>query len=354
MEDIISIQYGYYDTFIEIAHQKWCMEVRKLQTTAAGTFILTIPKEWATKLRLEKGDPVGVELEEGSIIVTPTKSKPVQQARSLEIDEFKDQKLLELCITASYIQGHDVTEVVSKSKILPDQKRWIRHAVEGLIGVEIAEDYADRVILQNLVDPQRFEMDKLLERFSVTSEAVLQDAIKAFIENYLTLAQDAFERGDESTKLYRLLMRLALLAAKNKKIRDDMKLGDFSTVAVKIIAIRELGRMAYYAMRIAQHVGEIDRKLDENVISLIQKMTKTTIEMQQQAFTALLKKDLALASSVIDRMALVRKQYDAAHAIAIKQSERTSLSLSLIIRDIRAVAGYAVALADDAVLGVFA
>ena len=291
---------------------------------------------------------------ENDIILTPTGARPVTQTRSLEIDDFKDQKLLELCITASYIQGHDVTDVISKNKILPDQKRWIRHAVEGLIGVEIAEDYANKVVLQNLVEPSRFEVDKLLERFSATSEAVFQDAIKAFIESDLTLAQDAFERGEESTKLYRLLMRLVLLAAKNRKVRNEMKLGDFSTVATKIIAIRELGRIAYYAMRIAQHVGEIDKKLDEGVVSLIQKMTRITLEMQKDASTALLNKDLDLASSVIDRMAQIRKLFEGAHAIAIKQSERTSLSLSLIIRDIRAIAGYAVALADDAVLGVFA
>ncbi|MHB1909959.1 MAG: PhoU domain-containing protein [Nitrososphaerales archaeon] len=331
------------------------MEIRKLQTTAAGTFIVTIPKDWAQKLKLEKGDLVSLELEQGDIVVTPTKTRSISQTRSLEIDEFKDQKLLELCITASYIQGHDVTEVVSRDKILPDQKRWVRHAVEGLIGVEIAEDYADRIVLQNLVDPSRFEMEKLLERFSMTSKAVFQDAINAFIENDLALAQDAFERGDESTKLYRLLMRLALLAAKNKKIRDEMNIGDFSTVAVKIIAIRELGRMAYYAMRIAQHVGEIEKKLDEDTVSLIQKMTKITIEMQEQAFKALESKNLALASSVIDRMSNIRKLYESAHEQARNLSnERTSLALSLIIRDIRAIAGYAVALADDAVLGIFA
>ncbi len=331
------------------------LEIRKLQTTAAGTFIVTIPKEWAAKLRLERGDLVSMELEESGLLISPTKSKPSSLTRTLEIDQFENQKLLELCITASYVQGHDVTQIISKDKILPDQKRWVRQAVEGLIGVEIAEDYSDRIILQNLVEPSRFGIDKLLERFSATSKAVFQDAIKAFIENDLALAQDAFERGEESTKLYRLLMRLALQAARNKKIRDEMKAGDFSTVAVKIIAIRELGRIAYYAMRIAEHVGEIQVRLGEEIVSLIQKMTRITIEMQEQAFTALGNKDLGQAASVIDRMAQIRKLYENAHDIAVKEKdERTSLALFLIIRDIRAIAGYAVALADDAVLGIFA
>jgi phosphate uptake regulator len=296
-----------------------------------------------------------MELEESGLLISPATSRPSSLTRTLEIDRFENQKLLELCITASYLQGHDVTEILSKDKILPDQKRWVRQAVEGLIGVEIAEDYSDRIILQNLIEPSRFGIEKLLERFSITAKAVFQDAIKAFIENDLTLAQDAFERGEESTKLYRLLMRLALLAARNKKIRDEMKAGDFSTVAVRIIAIRELGRIAYYAMRIAQHVGEIEKKLDQDVIALIQKMTRITIEMQEQAFAALGNKDLSQAASVIDRMGQVRKLYENAHTLVVKESnQRTSLALFLIIRDIRAIAGYAVALADDAVLGIFA
>jgi len=329
------------------------LEIRKLQTTAAGTFIVTIPKEWTQKLSLKRGDLVSVELEENDIVISPTKTKMSSESKSLNIDQFKDQKLLELCITASYIQGHDITEIVSSSKINPDQKRWIRQAVDGLIGVEIEEDYADRLILQNLIDPSKFHIDKLLEKFSTTSGAVFQDAINALIQNDLTLAQDAYERGEQSTKLYRLLMRQALHAARSRKMRDEMDLPDVSNVVVKIIATREIGRMAYYAMRIAQHVSEIEKKLDEQIIAIIQKMAKITGEMQEQSLKALLNRDLDLASTIIDKMVSVRKLYESAYTLIPKHSERSSLALSLIIRDIRAVAGYAVALADDAVLGVF-
>jgi AbrB family looped-hinge helix DNA binding protein len=330
------------------------MEVRKLQTTAAGTFIVTIPKEWAEGLGLQKGDLVNVDLDESDIVISATRGKKqITQGNSINIEEFKDQKLLELCITASYIQGHDITEIHSKSKMSPDQKRWVRQAVDGLIGVEISEDYANKIILQNLIDPSKFDLDTLLERFASTSKAVFQDAINALIDVDVSLAQDAYERGDQSTKLYRLLMRLALQAIKSRNIRDQMKIRDSSTVVIRIIAIRELGRMAYYAMRIAQHVGEIERKLDEQIATIIQKMTKITTEMQDHALNALLKKDLATASTIIDRMVQVRRLYESASPMISRHTERTALALSLIIRDIRAFAGYAVALADDAVLGVF-
>jgi phosphate uptake regulator len=329
------------------------LEVRKLQATGAGTFIVTIPKLWADNLGLHKGDLVNMEKDESDIVISPTRVKQSTQTNSINIETFKDQKLLELCITASYIQGHDVTEIHSKSKMNPDQKRWVRQAVDGLIGVEISEDYANRIVLQNLIDPSKFDLDTLLVKFASTSKAVIQDAIHALAEVDLSLAQDAYERGEQSTKIYRLLMRLALQTTKSRAIREHMKIRDAPSVVIKIIAIRELGRMAYYAMRIAQHVGEIEKKLDEQIIGPIQKMTKVSIEMQDQSLDALLKKDLAMASTIIDRMVQVRKMYDLASPLIGKNTERTSLALSLIIRDIRAFAGYAVALADDAVLGVF-
>lgn len=331
------------------------MQIRKLGTTAAGTYIVTIPKEWVQKLRLRKGDLVSLELEENDVVISSMKPQANPQSRSLEIEQFKDRKMLELCIIASYIQGHDVTRIVSKVDMSPEQKRWVRQALEGLIGVEIAEDYAKLIVLQNLVDSSKFDIDKLIERFSSTSLAVFQDGIRALALNDESLAQEAFERGEESARLYRLLMRLALQGIVSRKVRSEMNLSDIPSVIVRIIAIRELGRIAYYAMRIAQHVGELDDRPEESTISIIQRMTKITTEMQDQAKTALLNKDFNLASSIIDRMSEVRRLYETSHSSILKhKSEKTEALLSLIIRDIRAIAGYAVALADDAILGVFA
>jgi AbrB family looped-hinge helix DNA binding protein len=330
------------------------MEVRKLQTTAAGTFIITVPKNWVEKIGLKKGDLVSVELdEEGSIVVSPTRTRPVSQTNSIEIEQFKDQKLLELCITASYIQGHDVTEIVSGDKMHPDQKRWVRQAVDGLVGVEITEDYADKVVLQNLIDPSKFEIQKLLERFSNITKAVFQDSIKALLSKDIILAEDAFDRGAESTKLYRLLMRLALQSVKLRRLREDMKQIDVTDAVIDVIAIRELGRMAYYAMRIAQHAGEIQRDLDEELSSVIQRMARATADMAEQSFASFVNKDLAQASSIIDKMSHVRKLYDGAQLSLQRLPEKQYLALSLIVRDIRAVAGYAVALADVSVLRIF-
>ncbi|MDA4122476.1 MAG: phosphate uptake regulator PhoU [Thaumarchaeota archaeon] len=330
------------------------MEVRKLQTTAAGTFIVTIPKDWVSELGLEKGGLVYLEQEEGDIVLSPVNTRPAQQSRPLRIDKVDDERMLELSITASYMQGHDITEVISKERILPERKGWIRHAVDNLVGVEIAEEYSDRVVLQNLVDPLKFDLAKSMERFSATSLAVLADAVRAFAEGDTVLAQDAYQRGHQSTRFYRLLMRLGIQVVRNRRLRDEMNGSDIDDALMKIMAIKELGRTAYYAMRVAQHVLEVEKRPEPAIIEAVTEMATITGEMQQSAFDAFMKKDLNLASGVIARMDEVRRLYDTIGLSSHKgASPESNLALGLVVRGIRGVAGYAVALADDAVLSVF-
>ena len=316
---------------------------------------MSIPKEWVTRVGLVKGGHVSLELEDEDVVITAAGKRPSSQSRPLDIDRVKDRKMLELSISASYIQGHDVTEIQSKDKVLPDQKRWIREAVDNLIGVEIAEEYSDRVVLQNLVDPRMFDLDASMRKFSDSSIAVLGDAMVGLRKRDRVLVQDAFERGRQSTKLYRLLMRLALQILRNRKLRDEMKVYDIDGVVIRIMAVKDLGRSAYYAYRVAQHVTELEENLGSDLVSAVAKMARTTATMQEDAFEAFVNRDTALASTIIDRMDDVRRLYGTIVSDLMRSvKERSALPLSLVVRDIRGIAGYAVALADDAVLAAFA
>jgi len=343
------------NNFIISACKGRIVQVRKIQATAGGTFMITVPKEWVEQLQLKKGDLVSTELDEGSLVITPTAPKRSGHSRTIDIDQLKDQRFLDLAITASYIQGNDVTRIFSSSnKMQPHHKQMIRQTLEGIMGVEVSEDYADHVELINLIDPAKFSLLDTIERFSATSTAVLNDAVSALERGDTTLAQDAHSRGTQSTKVYRLMMRLAFQAAKSRKLREEMNLTDVSQVIVMTIATRELGRIAYYAMWVGQHIAALTQKPDRNFVSIVQRMSKTTADMQALALKALLSKDIVSANSVFQKMPLVRQLYESGYKLPTAYEEKNAYRLSLILRDIRGIAGYAVALADDAVLGIFA
>jgi len=326
-----------------------------MQSTAGGTFMVTVPKEWVERLNLKKGDLVSTELDEGSLVITPTTSRHEAHSRTIDIDQLKDQRFLDLAITASYIQGNDVTRVFSSSnKMEPRHRQMVRQTIEGIMGVEVSEDYSDHVDLINLIDPAKFSLLETIERFSATSAAVLRDAVTALDAGDLALAKDAFARGADSTKTYRLMMRLAFQAAKSRQLREEMNLDDVSQVIVMTIATRELGRIAYYSMWVGQHVAALTQRPDRDYVSVVQRMAKATAEMQSLALKALLSRDIASANAVFLKMPQVRQLYESGFKLPASYEEKNAYRLSLILRDIRGIAGYAVALADDAVLGIFA
>ncbi|MCS7110538.1 MAG: phosphate uptake regulator PhoU [Candidatus Caldarchaeum sp.] len=328
------------------------MFLRTIQQTAGGTYVVTLPKEYVKSLGLDKKQVVRIELEEDRIVLLPTGSRPLVQSKTIRTSEFKDPKLLGLAIVNSYIMGHDIAEVVSEEKMTPQQKRMVREAVENLIGVEILEDYADRVVLQSLVDPSKFEFDALLERFTQFSRAVMRDAAKALRLDDKALARDAYERGVELIRQYRLMMRICFQALRSSVIRESIKVRDVPSLVVRIIAVRELGRVAYYCMRMAQRVEETE-KVGEELAATIEEMTQTVDKMLEDSLNALLKHDLTLASTVIDSMETVRNLYTKAFKQIIKKPEKEANLLGLIIRAVRAIGGYGVALADDAILEIF-
>ena len=75
--------------------------------------------------------------------------------------------------------------------------------------------------------------------------------------------------------------------------------------------------------------------------------------MQTLAMKALLSRDIGAADSVFRKMPMVRQLYESGFTLPMKGKGRDAYHLTLILRDVRGIAGYAVALADDAVLGIF-
>ncbi|MEM0384008.1 MAG: phosphate uptake regulator PhoU [Candidatus Caldarchaeum sp.] len=328
------------------------MFVRTIQTTAGGTYMVTLPKQFVKSLGLEKKHVVRVELEDDRIVLTPTTPRQSILSKTIKITDFKDPKLLGLAIVNFYIMGHDVAQVVANGKMSLAHKRSVRESVENLVGVEIVEDYADRVVLQSLVDPSKFEVDQLLERFTQLSRAVLRDAVNALQVGDKTLAHDAYERGAELIRLYRLMMRVCFQALRSSAVREMVKVKDAPSLAVRIIAVRELGRVAYYCMKIAERVEELER-CEGEIAAVVREMAEKTDRMLDDSLKALLRHDLLLASSVIDGMDNVRTLYSRVFKLLLKKPEKEAHTLGLVIRAIRAVAGYGVALADDAILEIF-
>jgi phosphate uptake regulator len=330
------------------------LEVRKLQKIKGGSFTLSLPKQWVQKRKLRSGEQIAVsEEEDGSLRIFPIGAsfeKPLEVTLSLE--DYPSLKALEYSVATYYIQGSSCINIVSEKSMSAEQKKRLKQLRTELPGVEVGEEEANRLSFQVMIDPAAFSLESLLERASAFSLKLQEDAVKSLVDWNLPLAKEAQERGGEAQRHYRVMIRQVALASLSRAIADKIGVKNCQECVTFALVARDLSRLVYHSSSIARHVLMLQAKkrVDSTILKAIANMSEVASEMQRTAAAAFLKKDVKLAITVLNRMTEIREIEEALLKSVMEKVKDvdTAITLSIITRDLRRIAGYAVAIADDA------
>ncbi len=330
------------------------MEIRKLQKIKGGSFTLSLPKKWVEKRRLRSGEQIAVsEEDDGSLRIFPMGAgfeKPLEVTLSLE--DYPNLRALEYCVATYYIQGSNCLNIVSEKIMSAEQKKRLKQLRTELPGVEVAQEEANRLSFQVLIDPATFSLESLIEKASVFSLRLQEDAVKSLVEWNLPLAKEVQERSGEAQRHYRVMIRQVALASLSRNIADKIGVKNCQECITFALVARDLSRLVYHSSSIARHVLtlKVKRKVNSEILKAIASMSEIVSEMQKNAASAFLKKDVKLAVAVLNKMTEIREKEEALLKSVMEKVKDvdTAITLSIIARDLRRIAGYAVAIADDA------
>ncbi|PCN50047.1 hypothetical protein B6U99_06560 [Candidatus Geothermarchaeota archaeon ex4572_27] len=331
------------------------VESRKVQVGAGGSYLLVLPKDWARRVGLKRGDRLDVLVEEdGSLrVLPPSARKAALRQAELSLEDVSGPQWLDRSIKAAYMQGCDVISIVSKDRIPPDLKKTIRSTTLDLVGMEIADVQHDRMVLRILVDPAKFPLRELRERAFSLLLSMIRDLIASLEKGEKGYAYDVIDREAEVTKLYRLMIRQSMLAIRDRDIAKAIGVERLEDNITNVMMARDLLQLTFLNIRLARSVLSLNDKVPSNVSEPILEMFKSVYNMVEKVFRAASTNDLADAHSVIDQMERIRAMdseimRDLLHAPV---DIETALTLIMIVRDIRRMAGCAVAIADSIITG---
>lgn len=328
------------------------MEIRKLQRIKGGSYTLSLPKDWVEKKRLDRGEQIAVsEQEDGSLRLYPVAIIHEKRLEvELSLEDYPNLRSLEYSIITYYIQGASKIIITSEEIIPAEQKRRLKLLRTDLPGVEIAEDEAMKLSFQVLIDPAAFSLRSLIEKTSAFSLHLQQDAVRSMVERNLQLAQEVLERGREAQRHYRMTIRQVALASLNKSIAEEVGVKSCQECITFALIARDLSRLVYHSSSIARHVLNIkDAEIDQEILDIVADMSKAADEMQRDAVHAFLEKDVKLAVAIMEKMDTIRKKEKLLITKIMKVGDvDTAVTLGIIARDLRRIAGYSVAIADDA------
>ncbi|SFC05952.1 Phosphate uptake regulator [Halobiforma haloterrestris] len=258
------------------------METRKVQVTGGSTYTVSLPKEWATENSVSSGDTVEIYSEDDTLLVTP-RSDADHQEGTLDVSTLEGQRLTRAVLTM-YVSGFDVIRLQA-GRITTEQRRAIRSAIQGLIGVEVVEETTDGVVIQDLLDSAELSIVNAVTRMRLIATSMLEDAVTALVENDDDIAHDVIERDDDVDRLWLVVSRIFRATLRSPGAAEELGVSredcfDFHSSA------RQLERVADHAVKISQLALKLE-EIPEDVADALLELHADASEILEKSMDAL-------------------------------------------------------------------
>lgn len=322
-------------------------EQRKLQVTGGSTFILSLPKDWATKNELKRGSSMMVrEEEDGSLSIAPAtfpkKEKQDEAFIKVSINDNPDA-IMRTAISA-YLSGYNILHVraqgqkVLSSKLRNHLKSFARHY---LVGTEIVIDTPSELTLQVLLNYPELTVQNALSRMSIIASSMHKEAIAALKKLDYPSAKAVIETDREVNRFSLYIVRLLKLAVSNQRVVKEIGLtSQKECLGYRLIA-RAVERTADHATKISENTLQLKDPVNEELLEKLSQLSGLAISMFETSMDALFRHDFNLAETVIEKISQVHKLEK--DSVMCSQSAKTDevVNLRLIIESIRRTAEYA-------------
>ena len=263
------------------------METRKVQVTGGSTYTVSLPKEWATENDVSSGTHVEFYSEEDMLLLTP-QSDDGHTTGTLDISGLTDEDELTRAVMTMYVSGFDVIRLET-DRMTAQQRRTIRDATQGLVGLEVIEEMPDEMVLQDLLDSSELSIENAVTRMRLVALTMLEDAVEALITDDDQLAHDVMERDDDVDRLWYMTSRVFRTVLRNPTAANEIGFARETCFDYQSSA-RQLERIADHATKIAELALEID-EVPESAAEPLRELRREAAKIPETAMDALLAED---------------------------------------------------------------
>jgi phosphate uptake regulator len=325
------------------------METRKVQVTGGSTYTVSLPKEWATDNDVSAGSIVEFHSEEDLLLLSPREEENRSEG-TLDITGLEEDHELTRAVMTMYVSGFDIITLESQ-RITASQRRIIRDATQGLVGLEVIEETSDRVVLQDLLDSSELSVHNAITRMRLVSLTMLADAVDALIENDDDLAHDVMERDDDVDRLWYMVSRVFRTVLRNPTSARDIGFPR-ETVFDYQSAARQLERIADHATKIAEIALEIEESSSEEAEALID-LRDLAVEVPEIAMDALFEDDSEEATRMANEArgkitAVDARAREVDNSIRQLDDPQRAQRLGLVVDSLSRTADYGANIAESA------
>ena len=334
------------------------MESRKVQKVGASTLSVSLPKAWASRHELERGDIILFEtLTDGSLRLSPSRGEPRtppgEEEYVVNADLCTEPGLLGRVVVGNYVIGRNSIRIRSKGRIKSEHLQEVRTAVSKLMGIGIMMESSDEIELQASIDPARFPMETVIKRLYTIAATMQKEAVEALEKGDARLAADAMGREDEADRMYWLALRLLLSAQANPSIAGKIGMNESLPIVGNRLIAKNLETIADYAENAARNAHALlteGHKVSPTAIKRLRKLSDMSAGIVGDALACIFSRDIQLANRAIEAKEKVEEaENDLQSEIMAHTNGQCVANLRAIAWSLRRIAEYG---SEIAVIGI--
>jgi phosphate uptake regulator len=270
-------------------------EFRKIQRTPTGTYFVCLPRSWAERMKIRKGELIAInETSDGKIQLAPKQGlNKIPKNTTLSAGPYLTREII-----GRYLLGFDIICIKAKENITINERNNVKKAVRSLIGLEIFEETYSKIVLQCLLQPSGFPPERILRRIYDIIAGMNRDAIRSFIFGDKQLAKSVIARDDDSNRLYFLLVRILRTIIQNPSLSEKLGISSIDCLDYRLAAslIETIGDLS---VKTALKTIELNKFQPSNALQQIIKTSQNLVfNAHKNALAAFFNKNIVNAEKV--------------------------------------------------------
>lgn len=282
------------------------MKTRRLQRTGGSSHSITIPKKWVDRLKLEDKSELIVDSTHATVLkIFPNIKQKSEIISEIDASELSPIKIIREVI-ANYLSGVDQLTIANLG-IEKSQNKKLRSTYSSLIGFEIIEESANKIVLQNIFDNTRFPISVNIKRMFVMVTSMYKDTLIALTSSDKLLAKNIVKRELEVDKFYHAVTRQFYVSHRNDHEISEIGLNPVDLYYYGLIS-RQLERIADHCVKICARIEK--DSYNPQIFSAVESPGQHIYKLLKDSQTMVKEISKTDAHLILNRSEQIRKEID--------------------------------------------
>ncbi|WP_436935086.1 PhoU domain-containing protein [Halovenus marina] len=261
------------------------MDTRKVQTVGGGTYMVSLPKEWAESRDIDRGDTVNVHSHIDGILVIQTGEREEDMLGAVTVPVTADDAdELERTLRAAYAAGSTEVTFDAVETFTNEQRRVINQVARNLPGVSIAEESDTSISVRTLLDADEVSIRQSVRQLKFVALSMHRDATAPLTGE--TEPASLADRDDQADRLYAMIDRTFTRGLARLDQVDALELTRPELFELWA-ATHELERVADHAEALGTAVRRIDGSVDQSMRDEIDVIASQSRQIVSESVDAL-------------------------------------------------------------------